>query len=321
MRCTRLLAALGAGLLSAGVVFAAAQPTAAPVQAVVSGTVHQALFAIDFDGPLGVAVGVGGEIQESTDRGASWKAVDPVPTQLALLGVGVAGDRAIAVGQTGLVLTRSSDGRWTPADSGSQQRLFSVQLNATGRAVAVGGFGTVLVSEDFGRQWRPVALNWADYAADGMEPHLYAASVDAAGVITIAGEFGLILRSRDLGQSWQLLHKGDASLFAMQLREDGIGYAVGQSGVVLHTRDHGDTWESQQSGSGALLLGVHAADDGEVVITAMREMLFSRDAGSSWKQVEAPAVKGSWYVGVAQADAQSAVLAVGQAGQIVRLDP
>ena len=117
-------------------------------------------------------------------------------------------------------------------------------------------------------------------------------------------------------QEW-LLTDGSIDLNA----EPPAGVFWSRLSASAHTRDHGDTWESQQSGSGALLLGVHAADDGEVVITAMREMLFSRDAGSSWKQVEAPAVKGSWYVGVAQADARSAVLAVGQAGQIVRLDP
>ncbi|HSW11769.1 MAG TPA: hypothetical protein VLI06_02945 [Solimonas sp.] len=317
------LALLGAGLLAAGVVSATPQAAAkpeGPLQVVLAGTVHQALFAIDFGEKLGVAAGAGGELQESVDRGSSWKPAK-LPTQLALLGVGVAGDHAVAVGQSGLVLVRAADGQWTEAASGSKQRLLAVELNTAGRVVAVGAFGTVLLSEDGGKTWRSVAPAWPEFVPDGMEPHIYAAHVAADGTVTVAGEFGLILRSSDAGASWTALHKGDASLFALQLRDDGIGYAVGQSGVILRSRDHGATWEERPSGSGALLLGVHAGDDGKVVVTAMRDLLASRDGGESFRRVDAPAARNAWFVGVAQAGAGAPVLAVGQAGQIVRIDP
>jgi photosystem II stability/assembly factor-like uncharacterized protein len=323
MRRTRIFAAVGAGLLSAGIVSAAPQPATAPapLQVVVAGTVHQALFAIGFDGALGVAVGAGGEVQESRDQGLSWKTVTPAPTALALLGVAVSGERAVAVGQTGLVLTRAADGAWSAADSGSRNRLLATALNGAGRAVAVGAFGTVLLSEDGGRQWRSIAPAWAQFAPDGMEPHVYTAQVGADGAITIAGEFGLILRSSDAGASWSLQHQGDASLFALQLREDGVGYAVGQSGLILRSDDHGASWTEQVSGSGALLLGVHASADGKIVVTAMRELLVSGDGGRHWRRLNDPAVKSAWWVGVAQAAPDAPVLAVGQAGQIVRVTP
>src|SRR3546814_13250645 len=44
--------------------------------------------------------------------------------------------------------------KWTPVDSGSKSRLFAVHLNPRGDAVAVGEFGTVLVSGDGGQSWR-----------------------------------------------------------------------------------------------------------------------------------------------------------------------
>ncbi len=327
MRASGLTAILGAGLLVAGAVYAAAMPadktagSASPLQPVLTGTVHQALFAIAFDGDLGVAVGAGGEVQESTDRGATWNPVEPAPADLALLGVGVSGQRALAVGQSGLMLSRSADGQWSKVDSGAKSRLFSVRLNSKGMAVAVGAFGTVLVSEDGGQNWRALTLDWTIYAADGMEPHLYAAALNEDGAITIAGEFGLILRSNDAGASWQVLHKGDASLFGMQLREDGIGYAVGQSGAILRTDDNGANWTTLDSGTEALLLSVNAESSGRVVVTAMRDMIYSADHGASWKHVPAPEISDAWYSGIAQANKDAAVLAVGQAGQIVRLDP
>lgn len=319
---TRLIAIAVAGLLVAGAVSASAPPAKqeGPLQAVLTGTVHQALFALDFSDKLGVAVGAGGEIQESGDRGASWKPAQ-APTQLALLGVAVAGDKALAVGQSGLVLARGADGKWAEAKSGSKQRLLGVELNAAGRAVAVGAFGTVLMSDDAGGSWRSAAPNWPDFAPDGMEPHVYAAHVAADGTVTIAGEFSLILRSSDGGTTWTQLNKGDASLFALHLREDGVGYAVGQSGVILRTADGGATWEPRTSGSGALLLGVHATDDGKVLVTAMRDMVVSRDGGATFSRVKGGGVSNLWFVGVSQAAAGAPVLAVGQAGQIVRLEP
>ncbi len=319
---TRLIALAAAGLLVAGAVSASAPPadSKSPLQPVLTGTVHQALFAIDFSDTLGVAVGAGGEVQESSDKGASWKMVQ-APTQLSLLGVGVAGGKAVAVGQSGLVVTRGADGKWTEGKSGSKQRLLAVELNATGRAVAVGAFGTVLLSDDAGQTWRSAAPAWAEHAPDGMEPHMYAAHVAADGTVTIAGEFGLILRSSDAGATWTGLHKGDASLFALQLREDGVGYAVGQSGAILRSADGGATWETRPSDTEALLLGVLATTDGRVLVTGMRDMLVSRDGGESFSHVRGGGVNSLWFVGVAQASASAPVLAVGQAGQIVSLQP
>lgn len=319
---TRLIALAAAGLLVAGAVSASAPPADAksPLQPVLTGTVHQALFAIDFSDTLGVAVGAGGEVQESSDKGSSWKMVQ-APTQLSLLGVGVAGGKAVAVGQSGLVVTRGADGKWAESKSGSKQRLLAVELNAAGRAVAVGAFGTVLLSDDAGQTWRPAAPVWTEHAPDGMEPHMYAAHVAADGTVTIAGEFGLILRSSDAGATWTSLHKGDASLFALQLREDGVGYAVGQSGAILRSADGGATWETRPSDTEALLLGVHATTDGRVLVTGMRDMLVSRDGGESFSHVRGGGVNSLWFVGVAQASASAPVLAVGQSGQIVSLQP
>ena len=321
MKHTRLLMTIGVGLL-AGTVSASAPPVAPgnPLQPVLAGTVHQALFAIDFGESLGVAVGAGGEVQESSDNGATWKMVQ-APTQLSLLGVGVAGGKAVAVGQSGLVVTRGTDGKWTEGKSGSKQRLLAVELNAAGRAVAVGAFGTVLLSDDAGGTWRSVSPAWAEFAPDGMEPHMYAVHVAADGTVTIAGEFGLILRSSDAGTTWAPLHKGEASLFALQLRDDGVGYAVGQSGMLLRTSDGGVSWEQKNSGTQALLLGVHASADGKVLVAAMRDMRVSRDGGESFSHVQGGGVSSLWFSAAAQAAAGSPVLAVGQAGQIVRLVP
>lgn len=310
---------LVAFVFAAGVCGTPAMVSAAVVP-VVSGTAHDALFAIAFHDAVGIAVGAGGAILESDDAGAHWKRVSPAPTPLALLGVGLAAGHALAVGQEGTVLVMDADGKWVKVDSGTHERLFNVAVNAAGRAVAVGSFGTVLASDDGGVHWASIAPDWTHYTDNGEQPHLYAVVIDDHDGITIAGEFGLILKSADGGKTWSLRHRGEASLFGLQLRGDGVGYAVGQDGTVLRTADHGETWNALDTGSHAILLDVESRLDGHVVVTGMHDLLTSADEGKSWTHSGGEAVTASWLAGVAAVPTQSAVLAVGLAGQIVRID-
>ena len=288
---------------------------------VVTGTAHQALFAVAFDGDEGIAVGAGGEILASKDGGQSWQGAAKSPTDKALLGVATLGGRAIAVGQSGLVLVRDAQGVWTAATSGTEERLFGVDFNAAGVAAAVGSFGKILRSADGGVNWVSVAPSWTEgFTEQGLEPHLYAVKVAADGAITCVGEFGLILRSSDGGQTWIVLHKGEASLFALDLRGDGVGYAVGQGGTVLRTTDGGATWADVPSGSTANLLGVHSAPDGRVLVTAMRDMLASDD-GLAWRRIGGGDFGSAWYSGVVTtgSGAAAGALVVGHSGRIVRI--
>lgn len=284
----------------------------------VSGNPHDALFSIAFDGDNGVAVGQTGAIYDSADSGKTWTRQAPV-TDLSLLGVDVQHASQLAVGQMGLILRRGMPGSWQKVESGSSERLFAVSLNHKGIAVAVGSFGTVLRSGDGGRTWNSIAPDWTQYTADGFQPHLYGVKVDDEGVITLAGEFGLILRSAPTQPGWRLLHKGDASIFALDLRPDGIGYVVGQSGLVMATDDGGLTWTAVETGVEANLLGVHSMPGGGIVATGMRDMIVSRDAGKNWRHVTDGDVGSSWYAGIAQASTGAPLLAVGRAGKIIRI--
>jgi photosystem II stability/assembly factor-like uncharacterized protein len=305
------------GLFGAGIGPAADAQTR--IEPVVDGTAHEALFSIAFDGTTGVAVGAAGAILNSEDGGRSWKTLSPVPTPLGLLGVAVSQSRQIAVGQMGTVLLREGSGAWREAESSTRERLFAVSLNSRGVAAAVGSFGTVLKSDDAGRSWKAVAPDWAAYVEDGVQPHIYDVDVDDSGAITVVGEFGLIARSTDGGARWTPLHKGEASLFALDLLANGTGYAVGQDGTLLRSADGGAHWTAIDVQTRAILLDVHASDDGRVVVAGMRDLVVSRDGGDSWQHVTNAEINASWYGGVAQPGAGAAALAAGHAGQIIRV--
>ncbi len=297
------------------------------LKSLLSGTPHQGLMAIAFDGSVGVAVGVGGEIETTQDSGKRWQ-VAPSPSPLALLGVDVKDGLTVAVGQRGLILVRHGSPDWKKTESGTSERLFSVSVNSKGNAVAVGSFGTVIASTDRGETWQSIAPNWAALIheqGDQFTPHVYAAHLDDAGTVTVAGELGVILRSSDAGKTWNVLHQGDSSnhkedesLFALDIRKDGIAYAVGQDGEILRSSDGGLKWAPLNSGTKSILLGVHSSPGGEIVVTGMYSMLVSKDDGKTWNLVIDQAVASSWYAGVAR-PADGADIVVGKSGVIMRV--
>ncbi len=309
---------LGAALLGASMVAVSAPALAeTPVEVLVEGTVHQALFAIDFVGDKGMAVGDDGEVQATEDGGKTWKQAK-LPTEMAMLGLDFDPGRILVVGQAGVVLRSDAPGKWEKVDSDTDKRLFSVSANANGFAVAVGEFGAIILSNDGGSSWQYQEMDWLEIGTDGgAEPHLYSVFVGEDDVVTLVGEFGLILRSMDKGQSWNVVNMAEASLFAIEIRDDGKGFAVGQDGYALKTRDRGETWEALDVGSKAILNGVHSSSNGHVVVSAMREMMISEDGGETWRALDNIEVTTVWYVGVSASS--NGVLAVGQGGRILKV--
>ena len=274
----------------------ATDQTVEPIRA---GIPHDSLFALDMRGEWGLAVGNFGLMLETKDGGAKWETL-PAKTSLALLGVKRAGDHQVVVGQQGLVMTRAGDGEWQDVKSGIEKRLLNVDMNEAGLTVAVGEFGYVARSKDFGATWQPVTLAWSDFNDEGYEPHLYGVIVTAEGTVMVSGEFGLILRSDDGGDTWRAVNKGDESIFAMTLAHDGSnsGYAVGQEGLILKTTDAGLTWARVKADTNANLLGVWAGNS-EVVIVGIRQMLRSSDDGATYSTSSDIGIVRTWFQGIA----------------------
>lgn len=315
----RKLSSFATGLGALGVcTMLLAQTGSNPVEVLVQGTAHQTLYAMDFDGQRGVAVGAAGELQVTLDGGKTWTP-SKIDTDLTLLGVHFDPARILAVGQGGQVFLRPEGGKWEKITSGTEKRLFSVSANASGLAVSVGEFGHLMVSEDGGRVWRTLGLDWMAIGTEGgAEPHLYSVDVSTSGAITVVGEFGLVLRSTDRGKRWSLQSKATPSLFAVQIRDDGKGYAVGQDGYAIKTEDGGVNWNCLSLGTKAILTGVDSSPNGTVAVSAMREMMISKDGGASWQRVDSPEVTTMWYVDVASPRDEGALM-VGETGRIVKV--
>jgi photosystem II stability/assembly factor-like uncharacterized protein len=291
---------------------------ASDLEVVRQGTAHRALFGVDFsrDGRQGLAVGDRGTLLQTDDGGMTWRE-QRMPTALALLDVAISRDRAVAVGQMGLILARDAGADWSQREVEAEERFLAVDINREGLAVAVGGFGQVRLSADGGTSWRRPDVAFSSFVEEGYDQHLYAVDVLSSGRIVVAGEFGLVVVSDDRGESWRAVRSGDESISALHFREDGVGYAAGQNGLILRSPDSGDTWVRVDPGLGGNLLGIASTANGTVIVPGMRNMLLSTDDGASFRALEALDVNANWYQ---RAGAGSAGLfVVGHSGRVLRL--
>jgi len=289
------------GLLGA-MALLSAQASAASIETTFRGTAHETLFDVSFDGLHGLAVGDAGLLLETDDGGATWSRSPAAFTSLGLFGVVRNNGKCLAVGQMGAVFRAPDCRTWEKVENASQGRLLEVDLNASGVAYAVGGFGEVQRSLDGGESWQPLLLDWGTLA-EGFEPHLYSVNVDDNGVVTIAGELELIIRSEDGGETWSLSHKGEKSIFSMFFLTSGVGYAVGQEGVMLKTIDGGATWRQLNSPTRSILTGVWANSGGKVQVTGVNTLLSSADAGRSFRKNTEDSRIG-WFQAVAASTAE-----------------
>lgn len=340
MRSAKLAVLLLAGCISFSK-FALANAVASPnggSQKIISFTPHDNLYAIAFHDDLGIAAGAAGLLLQSTDAGKNWTVDQKLPTELAMTAITVNGSRAIVVGQTGLILVREQASSWKKIKPVSRERLLNVSLNGKGLAIAVGAFGTLLKSTDFGETWEVLRPDWlplyqvenaGDFVAPRDEPTFYLSKVFEDGTILIGGEYGQINRSTDGGMTWTPVLKVEAesgsttppTIFGMNFHGDGIGYGAGQNGLVVKTTDHGQTWQVLKTDSHASLYDVVPTGNGNVFAVGMRAGLVSEDSGKTWRRLDALDLNLNWYSGLATARSSNSneVLAVGHSGRIVRL--
>lgn len=318
---------------SAGAVDDSAAADTAPGYGVLAaGVAHERLFAIDFDGERGMAVGDLGRVMRTEDGGSTWEQEEP-PTNLALLGVTLQGDRTIAVGQQGLILVADGGGGWRKIESGTTERLLNVDANPEGLAFIVGAFGTVLRSRDGGESWHSAKPDWdaLSTAGGGMSgaqgnPTIAAVQVLGNNAVLLGGELSYIMRSPDAGEHWELVYDDSEipsgqvqpTVNALHVRTDGVGFAVGQSGQMLKTIDEGRSWQRLDTPVDANLLDVVSRADGHVVGVGMRAAVSSDDNGETWQVLKGLDLALNWYSEIANSPT-GAPIAVGYGAQIIKL--
>lgn len=148
------------------------------------------------------------------------------------------------------------------------------------RGVAVGYYGTILVSKDGGNKW--------EQAPSGTKELLTSLSFPDTNYGWVVGSNGTILTTSNGGLTWKPQNSGTSNyLLGVHFVNSQKGWAVGEFGTILHTRDGGAHWQAQQSGETDLLLeGVRFLDEKRgFVVGEFGTILTTSDGGNRWTSI------------------------------------
>lgn len=324
MQFDRGLLGLGFILGCAYIPLAAPLPEVDSINALTSRLIHQgterdALYAIAYDDGRTYAVGAGTGLLSSTSPGGNWSHQDLDEIDFAVFGIALTNDITMLVGQQGKAsIRRGESAPWLEMQTGLSERLLNIDAAANGVATVVGGFGSLAVSTDFGSAWKTIETDWESVLNDWFEPHLYDVDV-SENQITVVGEFGVVMRSADSGMTWSIQSIGDASLFALDLRADGVGYVVGQDGFVARSEDNGASWTPCLFEGGGNLFGVSSHQD-RVIAVGMRSVLVSDDSCQSFAPRSSPVESTGWWQEAVYQPESNRFLAIGSGGRILSLE-
>lgn len=187
------------------------------------------------------------------------------------------------------------------------------------RMVAVGDYGTILLSDDEGKTFR-------QSAKVPVSSTLTAVSFADDKNGWAVGQWGAILYTADGGESWSIQRletQEDRPLFSVHFFNAQEGIAVGLWSLVLRTQDGGKTWAAMDlpappDGGKAdrNLFKVFASSQGSLFIAAERGIVLrSNDHGQTWQYLNT-GYKGSFWSGVALKD--GTLLVGGLRGTIYR---
>ncbi|MES2257085.1 MAG: YCF48-related protein [Pseudomonadota bacterium] len=211
---------------------------------------------------------------------------------LAAACLGSAGARAAGVAE------RVVDplGRPAPASVHFQQAMLSAVTRAGERLVAVGERGTVLLSDDGGRNWRqarrvPVSVL------------LTAVRFGSAAKGWAVGHSGVVLRSNDGGETWSTQLDGNAAA-ALVLKAAQQRAQAGNGDAAALAKQVADAQQLVRDGADKPFLDVLAdGESGAIVVGAFGLAMRTDDAGKTWRpwQTEVLGARGSHLYGIAKA--------------------
>lgn len=269
-----------------------------------------------------VLVGIGAQIQVSTDRGESWELAADLPASiLALTG----DDQVVLAGlhDAGIWISTDGGATWSSSSTGLSARGFARLIASGEKLYAMGPQEGLWVSEDRDSSWR--SLPNLDFYLP-----LVDVSVTSQNGLFVTSQDDGILRSLDSGNTWNIVSQVPG-IQAIVVLEDHGGWAGTIDGRLLMSRDGGETWEETESPcEGQEILSIVASpaysQDHTLFIgtsipatgnkQARVALWRSTNGGETWRQLTTQVTSARWVdmtmpMGVKENVADQAILATG----------
>ena len=231
-----------------------------------------------------VAVGDRGHILFAPREEDPWKQVSG-PSRAMLTSVASdQKDGLVAVGhKSTILLSRDRGASWikTPAPEGDDLALFSVHFHSPQEGVIVGGYGTMLATNNGGATWERIELVSPETQAEE-DRHLYDIAELPSGSIVVVGEAGALYQKPEGNTAWSARTSPyEGTLFGALGCRDGTLLIFGLRGHLYRSRDEGRTWESIATGSTLSIYTGLERPSGEVVLGGASGLMLSAASCSS----------------------------------------
>lgn len=240
------------------------------------------------------------------------------PKQLLMLDVTVTADVTLAVGEKGLIMRSTDQGKSWQAIVPAQDRgttLTAVWLDTDNRfGIAVGHEGLILRTVDGGVTW-----DERHFDNERGSP-LLAIAKTGDGTLWASGAFGRLMKSTNRGETWETLvieAAPDAHFNAMIADQNNRILIAGEAGLLLVSDDGGERWTRLPDiYNGSYFSALVNPRTNQWLVLGMRGHIFySNDFGMTWEQSELAINTALFGAAIAQ---NGDIYAVGQAGAVLR---
>ncbi len=261
-----------------------------------------------------VAVGKGGAVFRSNDRGATWKRLGS-PTREYLTAIASDGGTTLALDERG-ALFRSTDAgsSWSKSALPPPRPSNALWSNGHGVIYAVGGDVSILRSSDGGTTWSVEDSGMPHSTPDVTDRGFSFNAVwgRSSGEVTVVADDGFVIASPTGTAPWQHAWSG-AHKMLHAVTGDGRGGIVAMGGALVTGRI--GSWSARSSDLDDLLLqAVWGDDHGTLVAVGSRGAVArSEDGGTSWRRIDSGTTEA--LMGIAGRG--SAIVAVGLEGVVI----
>ena len=246
-----------------------------------------------------------------------------IPAKCVLLGVAVAGERLVAVGERGrIVFSDDLGATWQQAAVPVSVTLTAVHFLSAKKGLVLGHSGVVLETVDGGETWRKRldgrravemilesaqakadSANGADekykqvlanaqlFVDDGPDKPFVDLYFENEQSGYIVGAYNMIFHTQDGGQSWKpcLDHVDNPMglhLYGIEPLGDDL-FMAGEQGLVLRSTDQGKTFLRLPTPYQGSYFGLVGTTWGELIIFGLRGNAFkSDDRGTTWQKID-----------------------------------
>jgi photosystem II stability/assembly factor-like uncharacterized protein len=243
--------------------------------------------------------------------------IAPLATKALLLAIASAGDKLIAVGDRGIIVTSAGGDKWEQVASPVHATLTAVSFADPRNGWAVGHDAAILHTVDGGQSW-----TLQNFEPTDSKPLLSVLAVDVQHAYA-TGAYGLFLETTDGGTHWEPLDappilEDGLHLNALIRLKDGELFLAGETGLLGVSSDGAKWTRLKLPYEGSLFGALPRGDKGAMVFGLRGNVFVSDDVYTNqWRKVATQTTQ-SMFGGAYLAN--GAVAMVGADGEILLID-